>query len=237
MLSARFSLVALALSATLAPLERPRDPWVFRSVLDKHARIVTIALSKDLWVAYDATTCGLFRAWRGDVLFEGAVFNTMHGPQPTHRGTDVDDPLVGGLWRLARGGKFEDLAPVYRGHRFDGDPGKPGTRVTLDFELRTKAGETITVSESPEVDATSGTFERRFTVEGVPDGAHLVMRGAGTSDQRARVRESGDLRLSLGMGRFAPDPSAPGTIRMVRPHELEVGNGEHVLSLTVEHAP
>ena len=39
--------------------DRPRDVWVFRSVLDQRARMVTLALHDDLWVAYDATHAGL----------------------------------------------------------------------------------------------------------------------------------------------------------------------------------
>jgi hypothetical protein len=50
-------------------VSRPRDPWVFRCVLDRKPRMVTLALAEDLWVAYDATNCGLARAWKGGVKF------------------------------------------------------------------------------------------------------------------------------------------------------------------------
>ena len=42
--------------------ERPIEPWVFRSVLDETPRIVTAALSDEIWVAYDARTASLFKA-------------------------------------------------------------------------------------------------------------------------------------------------------------------------------
>ena len=95
------------LSATLLlggqeSIQRPRDIWVFRSVLDKRARMVTMALSDDLWVAYDATNCGLYKAWKGGVKFDGAVYTTSHGPQPTSEGAayvvgEMDIPFQGCL--------------------------------------------------------------------------------------------------------------------------------------------
>ena len=75
MLSASIMLLLGANSVTQPQkIERPAEIWVFRSVLDKHARMVTIGLNKDLWVAYDATNCGLYKAWTGGVKFDGAVY-------------------------------------------------------------------------------------------------------------------------------------------------------------------
>jgi uncharacterized protein len=69
-----------------AATSRPRDPFVFRSVLDARTRILTAALASDLWVAYDTETCGLYKAWPGGVDLQGAVFTGEHGPQPTSKG-------------------------------------------------------------------------------------------------------------------------------------------------------
>jgi cytochrome c len=66
--------------------KRPRDPWVFRSVLDNKARMVTAALHEDMYVAYDAQKCQLYKAWKGGVVFDGAVYTTHHGPQPSTKG-------------------------------------------------------------------------------------------------------------------------------------------------------
>ncbi len=41
---------------------RPRDPWVFRSVLDNKPRMITAALHDDMYVAYSAQTCQLYKA-------------------------------------------------------------------------------------------------------------------------------------------------------------------------------
>ncbi|MCB0529802.1 MAG: hypothetical protein KDC65_15095, partial [Saprospiraceae bacterium] len=43
-----------------AAADRPNDPWVFRSVLDKQARMITFALDDHLWVAYSTDSCSLY---------------------------------------------------------------------------------------------------------------------------------------------------------------------------------
>ncbi|HMQ01322.1 MAG TPA: cytochrome C, partial [Cyclobacteriaceae bacterium] len=67
-------------------IKRPRDPWVFRSVLDGQPRMVTVALHDDLYLAFDARHAGLYKAWKGGVILDGAVYTTKHGPQPTTKG-------------------------------------------------------------------------------------------------------------------------------------------------------
>ena len=63
--------------------DRPQDPWVFRSVLDSIPRIATVGLHDDMWVAYNTANCSVYKAWKGSVNFDGAVYTTVHGPQPS----------------------------------------------------------------------------------------------------------------------------------------------------------
>jgi len=144
-------------------IQRPRDIWVFRSVLDKRARMVTLALSDDLWVAYDATNCGLYKAWKGGVKFDGAVYTTSHGPQPTSEGAayvvgEVDKPV----WSLTNGGRPVETKVRFRGYRMDAG------QAILRYEL-SGGGKTVTVDEIPEFRVPS-TFERRFSVGSLPEG-------------------------------------------------------------------
>ncbi|MFT5167349.1 MAG: cytochrome c, partial [Saprospiraceae bacterium] len=67
-------------------VQRPSNPWVFRSVLDIKPRMVTFALHDNLWAAYSTQTGALYKAWKGYVEFDGAVYTTAHGPQPTSVG-------------------------------------------------------------------------------------------------------------------------------------------------------
>ncbi|MCW5937555.1 MAG: DUF1080 domain-containing protein [Fimbriimonadaceae bacterium] len=156
---------------------RPRDIWVFRSVLDKHARMVTIGLSDDLWVAYDATNCGLYKAWKGGVKFDGAVYTTVHGPQPTSEGSAYAewDPGMP-AWTYSAQGKGHTVHPRFRGYRF------VNGHVHLDYEIDLGPGRTVKVSDGPEFVTKNGKpgLERRFRVTGLPTGFKLgvVIPGA-----------------------------------------------------------
>lgn len=147
------------LATQIAVPERPRDIWVFRSVLDQRPRIVTVALHQDLWVAYDATQCNLYKAWNGGVKFDGAVYTTVHGPQPTSYG----DAYVMGLldqpvWAI----NGQRVTAEFKGYRFQRG------QVTLQYWLRSADG-VLRVFETPEYVSTPDGrvgLQRIFRVEG-----------------------------------------------------------------------
>ena len=139
-----WSLCLLAAPAQ-SPIQRPRDPWVFRSVLDQRARMVTIALSSDMWVAYDATWCGLYKAWKGGVQFDGAVYTTVHGPQPTSIGTAYVQGPDGLVWAsTSSDGKRVDLPVRWRGYVLQKG------EVRLQYELTLPDRSVVHVEETPE---------------------------------------------------------------------------------------
>ena len=143
------SLIALALSSgriqsDVTPKNvPPRDVWAFRSVLDNRARIATVALAKDFWIAYDATNCGLYKFWKGDVNFEGAVYTTVHGPQPTSKGGEILGGKVdASVWKV----DGKEVKPRYRGHRL-----LKGSRIEFVYELPLASGQVATVTEEPQL--------------------------------------------------------------------------------------
>ncbi|MGI8922903.1 MAG: family 16 glycoside hydrolase [Fimbriimonadales bacterium] len=175
------TVIALSLAVTPLIPDRPRDIWAFRSVLDGRARILTIALHKDLWVAYDATNCGLYRAWTGGVKFDGAVYTTVHGPQPTSMGTVHLPGIVDeGVWTAA-GAK-----PEFKGYRIEGG------KITLQYRIRLPGNGTAWVYENPEVKVQPDgklALERSFRTKGFRSGerASLTMLAPrGWSDQSFR---------------------------------------------------
>lgn len=126
---------------SISDMERPRDVWVFRSVLDGKPRMATAALNKNLWVTYDTQSATLYKAWSGGVSFDGAVYTTKHGPQPTSLGYTYN--LNNEEWVLYNDG--DQIAPIirYKGHRFEEG------EVIFKFQLKTPDGKIILVEESP----------------------------------------------------------------------------------------
>lgn len=150
--------------------ERPREPWVFRSVLDEKARMVTAALHDEMWVAYSAQNGNLYKVWKGGANFEGAVYTTVHGPQPTSKGYDY---FMGGIdksnWSVTINGQASAPSEIqFRGHRLT-DEG-----VIFSYELR-GSDYNILVRENPEYikRGNQNGLVRRFTVSGLPAGAEL----------------------------------------------------------------
>lgn len=153
--------------------QRAGEPWVFRSVLDGQARMLTIALHDKLWVAYSAQTGALYKAWTGGVNFDGAVYTTAHGPQPSSLG---DAYLVNAIekpWTVQRGSQEEQPTVRYRGHRFEKG------QVSIQTEITLADGTVVKVRERPEhIHHESGQtgFERVFTVENLPADATLKFK-------------------------------------------------------------
>ncbi|GAB4250934.1 MAG: hypothetical protein Kow0027_14550 [Saprospiraceae bacterium] len=152
--------------------ERPHDPWVIRSVLDSFPRVATVALHDDLWVAYHTETGALYKAWKGSVNFDGAVYTTVHGPQPSSIG---DAWLVNRFrqpWRVVQNGQETEPKVQYRGHRFENG------QVWLNYELTLPEGKKIKVSERPEYFPSGNGltgFERTFRTEAVPEGTEVLL--------------------------------------------------------------
>lgn len=224
-----------------AVVPRPHDPWVFRSVLDGRPRMVTIALDDDMWIAYDATSCGVYRAWKGGVDFDGAVYTTQHGPQPTAHG-----PLYVEGYDLAAGESIWDVTyqrgpetvreparAVWRGYRVDHT-----TKVTLLYDIVLPDGGTVRVEENPEFVRPMDRFtEEQIENIGVPSqhpGLVRVFRVIDPPDGiklGVRLRTDGALfKQSLGLERESfEDIEVPGAETVTRIHShLVLGKGRTV---------
>ena len=185
-------MIALLASAVLAAAatERPRDPWVFRCVLDGRPRSVVVALAEDLWVSYDATQVAMVAAWKGDVELLGAVYDAVHGPQPEARGPRYCSGLEGPVWFAEVEGEILPLEPRWRGYAFvDG-------RVELRLEARLPDGRSVRVAETPERMRSLPQHERPFRIPAgltglvrswrveAPEGVGVLLRDAPLSPHR-----------------------------------------------------
>jgi cytochrome c len=163
-------LLAAALAHAADAAERGRDPFVFRAVLDERPRMLVLALRPDLWVAYDAERAALYEVWEGGVNFTGAVYDWLHGPQPSSRGRAFLVSPWQEPWELVVDGQVRPAEVRWRGHRLDHG------RATLLYDLGYGGAAPIRVTESPEVvEAADGSrgLERRFTTATVPASAEL----------------------------------------------------------------
>lgn len=157
---------------------RPLSPWVFRSVLDGQPRVVTVALHPDLYIAYNAAGATLFKAWKGGVEFDGAVYTTSHGPQPTSTGyafyqqTDQDP-----VWLIKQGDKTAPAQVKFGGYRF------ADNQVIFQYTLITADGQSIKVEEIPEYATRSNQtgLQRRFNLAQVPDNIEVGLNTRLTS--------------------------------------------------------
>lgn len=186
---------------------RPHDPWVFRSVLDSIPRMLTVALNDNLWAAYSAQTGALYKTWKGSVNFDGAVYTTAHGPQPSTLGDAYFENKYPQPWTIILNGKAEQPDIQYRGHRFENG------QVTINYELKLKDGKVIQVHETPEYVSNSNKqtgFERTFELENVPAGAQVLMKANLSSIAFAsstRV-EGGEFKIEQSEDRHAEDIEA-----------------------------
>ena len=158
--------------STTMQSSRPYSPWVFRSVLDARPRMITFALADGLYASYSTQTGALYKAWDGNVQFEGAVYNSAHGPQPISLGDAYFINTHQNPWVVMQNGESKDVAFQYRGHKFsDNDHAHMNYELTVD-------GQTFTITETPDVIDNDGkiTFTRKFTTAGIPEGIEVGLK-------------------------------------------------------------
>jgi cytochrome c len=156
-------------------IPRPIDNWVFRTVLDGNPRMITMALSDNLWVAYHVGTGAMYKAWKGSVYFDGAVYaSAAHGPQPISVGNAYVENTYKQPWYVLKGSDTVAIKYDYKGHRFV--DGHAELMYQLSAPTWTKP---ISISERVEVaqsKAGSTILERTFTTANVPDGIKIGMK-------------------------------------------------------------
>ena len=172
-------IIALSCENSQSVPQRPLDPWVFRSVLDRKPRMLTIALDSACYVAYDLASCTLYKAWKGGVLMEGTAYSDKKNVQPTSWGESyLADSIRDVQWVAEQDGKSQSLKVIHKGHTFR------DKQVYLKYWIIGSSGDTIRVEERPEfVRNNEGEpgLERVFNVSGVPDGVTVSLRSSAST--------------------------------------------------------
>ncbi len=178
---------------------RGHSPWVLRSNLDGQTRRINFALRPGVWLSYDTERAALRQFWRGELIFQGPVYNTYHGSQPVSRGLAWlhDDAAT---WFVQRGGAEQVADVQYLGHLEEAG----GERAALRYRLHA-AGADVEVSESPELlrEGERVGLRRDFAVTTSASDVAVVLRDP-----------SGELLLSLRSGasmidRWFEEPTIP----------------------------
>jgi cytochrome c len=144
-------------------IERPREVWAIRSVLDQKPRMLSIALNKELWVAYHTQSAAFYKAWTGGINFDGPVYTSAHGPQPTTQGVTFLEEAIANPWRIFANGKAITPEIHYKGHVIHDK--KISIRYNLEYN-----GNQVQVEEIPEYikgDDGKVGFERIYKVTGL----------------------------------------------------------------------
>ena len=153
---------------------RPIEHWVFRSVLDWNPRVITLALSDQMWVSYHAASGAMYKAWRGSVYFDGAVYTTAHGPQPISIGNSYVENKYKNPWFVLSGKDTISTIYDYKGHRF------VNGRAQLMHSLTSEKFKTpFLIYEEVETSNTSSgspILERTFTTENVSEGMKVGLK-------------------------------------------------------------
>ncbi|SHM75783.1 cytochrome c [Cyclobacterium lianum] len=173
-----FSVLAILVLTACSPdpeeaPERPRDPWAFRSVLDRKPRMLSLALDTACYAAYDLEKGQVYKVWKGGILAEGTVFTNKKNIQPGSWGTSYyKEGELPDKWVIAEGGRELGFETKFRGYLLRHN------RITLNFDFLLNDGRKISLQESPEFTRDQGGnpgFERSFQVVGKPAGLSLEL--------------------------------------------------------------
>jgi len=163
---------------TTYEFQRARNPWAFRSVLDKQPRMLTLALNPECYVAYDLARCVLYKAWKGGVSMEGAAYTDKKNVQPTSWGTAYFiDSTHQFKWIVEIDGKKDSFRIVNKGYAFRDN------QIYLRFIVILSSKDTIHIEERPEFIQSKGkaALERLFKTTGVPENISISLQSGDTT--------------------------------------------------------
>jgi cytochrome c len=119
---------------------RPRDPWAFRSVLDKKPRMLTLALDTACYAAYDLADCKIYKVWKGGVTLEGAAYTDKKNVQPASWGTSYSDDLEN-KWSVNSADSFKIASKGYS---------LKDNNIIIRYAMILANKDTVLIEESPQ---------------------------------------------------------------------------------------
>ena len=155
-------------------VDRPKDPWILRSVLDQRPRMITLALYPEVYAAYDLQYCTFYKVWKGGLFLDGAAFNNIKTTQPGSWGKAyLEENPDTKAWSVKSGGKPVNISPVFKGYTINRN------QISFHYELLLPDNRKVTIHEQPEFRPTDDrkvAFERKITTKEVPEGMEVYYR-------------------------------------------------------------
>lgn len=200
---------------------RGHAPWVIRSNLDGHPRILMFALTPDTWAAYDTQQQALYQTWQGDVLFEGSAYDYRHGPQPVSQGDWYLRNSEGVQWYIETPAVEIPAEVHYLGHEY----GEGRKTAAMRFAL-TAGDYRLELTEQPEVIERAG--QRYFTRSFQRFDNHSDVRAGFRTQGGENFRAQGTLEFPLTNPTVITTHASPTRGRDAT--EGEIQQGESVIA-------
>ncbi|MCG8318050.1 MAG: hypothetical protein MI921_00995 [Cytophagales bacterium] len=97
--------------------ERPREPWILRSVPDQRPRMISLALYPEVYAAYDLQYCAFYKVWKGGIFLDGAAFNNIKTTQPTSWDTAyLEENPESPAWYVKLSSEPVAVSPSFKGY-------------------------------------------------------------------------------------------------------------------------
>jgi len=157
----------------LTSVERPKDPWIVRSILDNKPRMLSLALDTALYVAYDLQNLSLYKIWKGGINWTGAAYTNEKNIQPETWGhTYVKDSLSQTSWSIIKGEESYPAKAKFLGYQ------EKKNHLFLRYTIFDERGDTVQVSERPELvrEGSKIGLNRNFSIKPNKPGLSLFQK-------------------------------------------------------------
>jgi cytochrome c len=200
---------------------RGHAPWVLRGNLDGRPRVLEFALAPGLWAAYDTQQQSLYQVWQGEVLFEGAVYDYRHGPQPVSQGAWFQRDTTGAQWFLTVDGQELPAQVHYMGHEY----GAGRKTAAMRFAL-TAGAYSVEMTEQPELVERDGQRFLTRTFHRVNDTPNIAVAFRGGDGERHAAEGT----LEIALQNSTPIPAAKEDSLTSAPAAVDKTAGKSVIA-------
>ncbi|MFK5973980.1 MAG: c-type cytochrome [Flavobacteriaceae bacterium] len=169
---------------------RPDNVWIIRSVLDDQPRMISLALDQECYMAYDLERCGVYKVWKGGIIWKGSVFSDDKNVQPTTWGKAYyPEGSTDKIWFIEKGDNILFPEIKYTGYVLRKN------QIFFQYILTLPNDEKIYIEECPEFvknDKGNPGIERSFKVSHFDSSYTLKLK---TFGETVKLRSNKTIRI------------------------------------------